>query len=141
GGRMTTTEEPPEIGLQQLDAVLKFLPIFEESEVNFGKWVRQKNGPSQFTISQEATDFIETLYAQKIVFSFDWPNWKVEASRLYTDPQTLQQADLLALRKLLTTHVRQDRFSDGHLTYMFECGHLTAILRRLEEIREGMNSD
>lgn len=136
---MPTLEDVPEIGPEQVDAVLRFLPVFEELEVNFGRWVSQEGGPSKFTISQEATDFIRTCSEQRIIFSFDWPAWKAEAAKYYSDPDALGRADLMVLRKLLTTHIRQDRFSDGHLTHMFESGHLTAILIRMKVIREGMD--
>jgi Family of unknown function (DUF6508) len=52
------------------------------------------------------------------------------------DPALLAQADLLTLRKLLTAHVRQDRFIEGHLAQMLENGHISAILRRLRELRD-----
>jgi len=50
------------------------------------------------------------------------------------DETLLEEADLETLRKLLTTHVRKDRFCEGHLDYMFECGHITAILERLQQL-------
>jgi hypothetical protein len=53
-------------------------------------------------------------------------------------PGALETANLLTLRKLLTVHVRKDRFVEGHLARMLECGHITAILRRLREVRAGM---
>jgi len=40
--------------------------------------------------------------------------------------------------ELLTAHVRGDRFVEGHLASVFESGHITAILRRLKQIREEM---
>ena len=63
-----------------------------------------------------------------------------EAERFFSNPETLEAADLLTLGKLSTTRLRKDRFVEGHLVSMFECGHIAAILRRLEEIREQMES-
>ena len=40
--------------------------------------------------------------------------------------------------ELVTAHVRADRFVEGHLVSVFESGHITAILRRLKQIREEM---
>jgi len=37
----------------------------------------------------------------------------------------LERADLETIRKLLTLHVRKERFCEGHLLGMFESGHLT----------------
>ena len=49
---------------------------------------------------------------------------------------SLETADLTTLRKLLTTHVRADRFSEGHLAGVLQSGHIVAVLRRLRKIRD-----
>ena len=55
----------------------------------------------------------------------------------YVDLQEkIDSADVVTLKKLFTTHVRKDRFCEGHLATMFENGHIVALLRRLKEIRE-----
>ena len=54
------------------------------------------------------------------------------------DADALDGADLLTCRKLLTTDVRLDRFVDGHLAHNLETGQITAILRRLQQIRDKM---
>jgi hypothetical protein len=81
-------------------------------------------------------DFIKALYAQNVIISFDWTGWRREAQRYQTDPRALATADLLTLCKLLTLHVRADRFSEGHLASVLESGHITAVLRRLKQIRD-----
>jgi hypothetical protein len=35
---------------------------------------------------------------------------------------------------LLTAHLRQERFCEGHLLTAFEGGHLTAIMRRADAL-------
>jgi hypothetical protein len=122
------------IGPRQLDAVLGFLPTFESPGYQFGEW----NGAGYFSYSSEVNDFIKTLYAQDVIISFDWTSWRREAQRYQTDPRTLETADLLTLCKLLTLHVRADRFSEGHLANVLESGHITAVLRRLKQIRDQM---
>jgi len=42
------------------------------------------------------------------------------------------------IRKLLTTHVRKERFCEGHLLAMFESGHIVNVLRRLKGLRSTM---
>jgi len=81
-----------------------------------------------------AQPFVRALSGQAIMVVFDWARWRAEVS----DPTALGGADLLTLRKLLTFHVRADRFSQGHLISASEKGHITAILRRLVEIRRQM---
>jgi len=133
---MTSQYDVPEIGLQQLDAILRFLPIFEQSGYVFGEWRSLEGQIPYYSMSREAKDFVQVLYDQQILFSFDWTSWQEEAERHVSAPEALEMADLLVLRKLLTTHVRKDRFVEGHLASTWECGHITAILRRLKEIRE-----
>lgn len=135
---MSNNSDVPEIGLPQLDAVLKFLPIFERPEYVFGEWHSPAGQFPYYSMSREVLDFIQTLSAQEIIFPFDWPSWQEEAAQYVSEPDAVERADLLTLRKLLTLHVRQDRFVEGHLAHMLETGHITALLRRLKRIREQM---
>ncbi len=128
----------PEIGLQQINAILKYLPTFEKQDDPFGQWVEQEGQFLYFSFSPEVDEFISTLYKQNMIIPFDWTSWGEEAERYRTDPAALEAADLLTLRKLLTAHVRADRFVEGHLASVFESGHMTAILRRLKQIRDDM---
>jgi hypothetical protein len=135
---MTSENDVPEVGPHQLDALLRFLPIFEQPGYVFGEWHSTDGQFPYYSMHREATEFIQALYGQQVVFSFDWSSWQEEAERFVSDPEALQAADLLTLRKLLTTHVRKDRFVEGHLAGMLECGHVAAILRRMGKIRELM---
>jgi hypothetical protein len=135
---MTSRNDVPEVGPHQLDAVLRFLPIFEQPGYVFGEWHSAEGQFPYYSMHREATGFVQALYDQQVVFSFDWSNWQQEAERFVSDPEALETADLLTLRKLLTTHVRKDRFVEGHLASVLECGHITVILRRLGKIREQM---
>jgi ADP-ribosyl-[dinitrogen reductase] hydrolase len=128
----------PEIGLQQIDAILKYLPLFEEQDYQYGQWVGQEGQFPYFSFSPEVDEFIGTLYKQNVIIPFDWRNWSAEAERYQSDPDAVEMADLLTLRKLLTAHVRADRFVEGHLANVFESGHITAILRRFQQIRDEM---
>jgi len=126
-----------DVGPEQVDAVLKFLPIFESEGFRCGEWVIRDDRLPSITYSPEVHGFVRTLYEQNIMFEFDWVRWKDEAKRYLADPGSLAEADLLTIRKLLTAHVRTDRFVEGHLERIFESGHMVQILWRLREIREG----
>ena len=133
---MANKNDIPPIEPEQLDAILRFLPIFEQPGVVFGEWCSPQGHVPYYSMTSETMDFFRTI--QPLLFSFNWPSWQTEAKKYVADPQALATADLLTLRKLLTTHVRMDRFVEGHLGGMLESGHVTAILRRLKEIREQM---
>lgn len=125
----------PEIGTEELDPILKFLDIFSQDGYNFGEWVAISGTFPYFSYHPDVRAFISALDKKNVLFSFDWTSWGDEARRYQLDSDALARADLLTLRKLLTTHVRADRFTEGHLAAMLESGHIVAILRRLKEIR------
>ena len=79
--------------------------------------------------------FMDTLYNENIVFSFDWGEWQEEAIRYFSNPDLIKYTDILTFRKLLTLHVRKVRFCDRHLTSVIDSGYLVSILKRLKELR------
>ena len=130
-----TQDIVPEIDTQEIDIILKFLDIFSQDGYKLGEWVTISGHLPDFSYHPDVRAFIAALYKEKMVLSFDWTSWKDEAQRYQLDSKGLARADLLTLRKLLTTHVRADRFTEGHLAAMLESGHIVAILCRLKEIR------
>jgi hypothetical protein len=118
-----------------LDAVLKFLPMLERPDVQLGEWHTPPGGMPDFVLSDDAAAFVKALYDHGMIVTFDWPSWLDEALRYHSSPEALATADLGVVRKLLTTHVRQERFSAGHLEAVHASGHLVSLLRRLQGIR------
>ena len=125
-------------GPADIKAVLAFLPIFEKPGFMFAEECGgEKQADGSFTmpwvaLSDDASRFIKRLYEHRFILSsFKWTEWQHEAERYVNDPTAIKSADLETICKLLTTHVRKDRFCEGHLAGMFECGHLVNLLRRL----------
>ena len=80
---------------------------------------------------------MQILYANDWVTpEVDWVQWQDVAVEYVDLQEKIDSADIVTLKKLFTTHVRKDRFCEGHLATMFENGHIVALLRRLKEIRE-----
>lgn len=133
---------PNELSLAQLDALLAFLPIFERSGYSFGEWQVKRGVFPFFAESPEVTAFVQALHQEQFITPFDWVSWAEEARR-YTEggDAALATADLETLRKLLTTYVRADRFSTGTLASLFQNGQITAVLRRLKQIRDTMAAE
>lgn len=67
--------------------------------------------------------------------NFDWTTWG-NASKFVEAPEHVTVADESTIRKLFTTHLRQERFCEGHLAAMFENGHMVALLQRLRELSD-----
>jgi len=67
-----------------------------------------------------------------VLTDFDWPEWAhgPECQRLTQNPGEIAAADVLTLARLLTSHLRSDRFCEGHLKSAFAQGQLLAIVRR-----------
>jgi O-acetyl-ADP-ribose deacetylase len=123
----------------QIDAVLAFLPVFEQKgfvpskvEMPFGKF-------PYHVFSEELSQFVTVLYDNGFIFTFDWPSWQKEAQHYYKHPKLFHMADIQILRKLFTIHIRKERFCEGHLPAMVSDGHIVAILRRLKELRDELD--
>lgn len=116
-------------------AILTFLPLLESDELEAGKRESNEGALPHLEYSKTAENLLQALYTSGVVYSFGWTSWQTEAERLCSDPGALDQADLVDLRKLLVTHVRKDRFHEGHFASMLDSGHLTAVLRRIAELK------
>ncbi len=80
--------------------------------------------------------FFRSFDDSGLFIPFDWGNWQNEAARLCADPSLIQNADLLTIRQLLTTHVRKERFCEGHLAALCASGHIVSVLKRLKQLWE-----
>ncbi len=136
--KQTFWHSDPPLTAYNIQAVLKFLPVFEQSDFSTGEWVTQEGILPYINYSSEVLDFITALSGNGFIQPFTWMNWE-EGRQLVNNPALLQKGDLQTLRKLLTAHVRADRFSEGHLAAMFESGHITMILRRMAEILDSIS--
>jgi hypothetical protein len=119
-------------------AAVAFLPAFDAPGYTFGRWRQPEGQFGYYEYNREILLFIETLNAASVVFDFAWGPWQPQALRYWEEPARLDRARLLTLRKLLTLHLRKDRFVEGHLAQMLESGHITAILRRADYLVSGV---
>lgn len=121
----------------RLEAIVRFLPAFEDDTFSFGVWNQGDEASGTFTLpffspSEQAREFISAAYHADWVYPFSWTDWvsSSEAKRLRSDPAHLAQAGEKQLARLLTACIRSDRFNDGALAADYESGLLTNILRR-----------
>ncbi len=82
-------------------------------------------------------DLYQAIYDTGIVSPFDWASWQHRGRRLHDDPSALAAATLPALRKLVTMHMRLDRFVEGHFESVVASGHMAAVIRRIAELKAG----
>lgn len=105
---------------------------------DFSKPILDENGAINILhcdYSQVVWDFMGLCNEMGLVVDFNWGAWKEEGRR-YLETREVAQADLITLIKLITTHIRRDRFCTGHMAGVFENGHITAILNRLAQLLE-----
>lgn len=134
-----------EIGSDEIDALLAFLPLFESGDESWrGEWQGGDRLPSGviqipwFDYSKPLLDFMAACY------SHGWVSpdvERVEFGLLRTvveDPGTLRDANIELIRRLFTTHLRTERTSEGHVAEMARNGHFLAILRRLQVLRASL---
>ncbi|HEX8600008.1 MAG TPA: DUF6508 domain-containing protein [Chloroflexia bacterium] len=130
----------PEITRESVERVLAFLPLFEAGDQGPLYTVtppQEQDGVMYMlyiTYSPEVERFIGALSSAGFVVPYDWVAWQDEAWGFVNDPDLLNDADLDTLRKLLTLHVRKDRFVEGHISEMIDLGHIRAILHRLKAL-------
>ena len=91
-----------------------------------------------FSHSELTSRFLEVAYRDGWVRpDFDWTEWAEtpEARRLRDDRRALEQATVLDLARLLTVVIGSDKFDEGALAEALESGLVTAVLRRVEQLR------
>jgi hypothetical protein len=124
---------------QQIDALLPFLDQFEASGFSPGTWNSPPGQMPWFDFNITVVAFERALYDNGWVTpSFDWTEWQDTAKEYVDSPDRIDSADAETIQKLFTTHIRKERFCEGHLAAMFENGHIRALLRRLRDIRRTM---
>lgn len=120
--------------------ILSFLPSLSIRAVKYGEPPRieeaGKNACSIYPscLSETASDFIQACYDENFVQPFDWNKWSSRHQTELSDDTFIAQANTSRIIRLLTTHIRADRFCDGHLLSVLEDGTIARILKRLEQI-------
>jgi hypothetical protein len=114
-----------------VEAVLAFLPVFEDPRFLPEVVVAEEEGWTLEQYTREVYEFERTLYHAGFIVRFDWSHSEHEAYRYYRDPSLLETVDCGVLRRLLTFHVRKNVVCEGHLAGMLRDGQIQAILRRL----------
>lgn len=134
------TVMPPDardLSLTQLDTILAHLPIFEQPSFSAGTWSSAEGQIPYWSNSPEVEAFLDTLYRERFLVTFDWVAWSGEAQRYIAGGDAaLANADLTTLRMLLSAHIRADRFIECTIGSLAAEGHIAAVLRRLKQIRD-----
>lgn len=122
---------------EDIDAILHFFTAIDAPDFSAGTWApTEADKLPHFIHSDTLEALIAALFEHHWIYDFDWPAWQPVADRYIQSPALLSDAGLGTLRKIFTTHVRRDRFVEGHLASLTAQGHLKAIFHRLKALRE-----
>ncbi|QDT04484.1 hypothetical protein K227x_28750 [Rubripirellula lacrimiformis] len=131
--------EMPPVTPEQIDSIVPFLERFEVEGFVAGEWKGKPGQYPWFQFSDDVRQFFDLLYLKDWVSpKCNWTQWQDTAKTFIDTPSKIETADALTIQRLFTTHVRADRFCEGHLASMFESGHIVLLLRRLKTIRTAM---
>jgi len=114
------------IGKNVLNIILTAAPDFKRLKAA---------GASDKTWQNSLLLFLHVLYKQGFVLSFDWQAEFAGREKYLGDEAVLKAMNLEDLRKVLTAHVRMDRFCEGHLDSIAESGYLEQLVERLKVLR------
>jgi hypothetical protein len=115
-----------------VDALLRFLPYFVNIKGHYGTETKNDNdGLGNAMLTKEATEFCEACYENKFVQDFNWSEWSQSRQKLISSGDGIEDLDLADIGRLLTAHIRGDRFCDGRLLAVMHSGQMTRILKRL----------
>lgn len=112
-------------------ALLVFIPWFADLTNEFSKYDTTSIEPWYEGQSEE---FITAAYEHHFVQAFNWPDWVPTIEETYLTPDFVNAADMETVVRLITAHIRADRFNSGHLDFVMSNGHIHAILIRLQTL-------
>jgi Family of unknown function (DUF6508) len=135
---MISPTKPRPVTSNQIKAVAKFLPELEAiAPESLARAVRTPEGAIFLGCVEyhpAVRSFEKACYDNGLVQPFDWPAWASTARKYMRDPNLVASARFSTCIKLLTAHLRAERYCDGHLQVVLSSGHINAILRRLQAI-------
>jgi len=111
-------QEPTAPTSKDIAGMVAILPEFEADGATAGEWHIEEGVMPDFELSPCMSRFIQIAYDGGFVGPFDWTRWQDEAGRYVDNPEAVARADLETIQKLITTHVRKERFCEGHLAGM-----------------------
>lgn len=87
-------------------------------------------------LATKSNEFCQACYEHGFIQDFDWSEWSQSQQRLVSTGDGIEGLDLVNIGRLLTAHLRGDRFYDGHLLEVIRSGQMASILSRLDAVKE-----
>lgn len=124
-----------EIKFEELNRLVGFLNFFQRVDA-----LMSEEEKRDMLECKEIMEFYEELYNTGFLLVFDWKSW-LDQNEIYKNianniEEHVTKADLDTLRKLTTSYIRGDRFTEGLFERVIINGHVTKILTRLKELMD-----
>jgi len=120
-----------------IDALLSFLPYYQNKRAHFGTAPRMIETSLHCSkLTRKSNDFYQACYENGFIQSFDWQAWSEANIELVVNGEGIESLSIEGIGKLITTHIRGDRFVDGHLLQVMKSGQMARILERLQVLRK-----
>lgn len=124
-----------EIKFEELNRLVGFLDFFQRVDA-----LMSEEEKRDMLECKEIMEFYEELYNTGFLLVFDWKSW-LDQNEIYKNianniEEHVTKADLDTLRKLMTSYIRGDRFTEGLFEGVILNGHVTKILTRLKELMD-----
>jgi Family of unknown function (DUF6508) len=127
--------------IENIDALLKFLPEFSQTEKDFVTWKTvepRSDGVSTLPYPEYASIVGEFGHLVSQEFWCDYHYDMAEVDAMFCDETSIPNASLAQIKSMLTYFVRGERFCDGLQNRMIREGLIAAILQRLQVLRDAL---
>lgn len=79
-------------------------------------------------------DFLDDVYASGFMVPYDWPAHAAVRGQELKEPNVILTMDMDTFRRTVISHIRADRFVEGHLRELARNGCLTAVVQRAHQL-------
>ncbi|MHB8108641.1 MAG: DUF6508 domain-containing protein [Syntrophorhabdaceae bacterium] len=132
--------------IEKIDSLLSFLPGFEIPNRKFtnpnpAKRIKQSDGTEviEWTGPDYHKDVQEFINRLEKDYHF-WNDYGIFSEReiveMMYDEKLVRNAGLEQIKAMIAGHIKSERLGDGHWREMLQTGRITALLKRLQTIRE-----
>jgi hypothetical protein len=135
-------EGHPQIDLDRIDELLRFLPAFEAEDRSFvAGWTGGESNDSGATTIRHPVyedDVLEFFEAAGREWWTDFDYARHDVHAMIGDDDFIRSCSMDDFKTMLTFCVRGERFCDGLWQRLLESGRIAKLLRRLQELRQSV---
>ena len=125
-----------ELTKEDLQSLFNLIPEIKNTKTFYKEKPKLNDGKTiEMRYPEEAEvvwKFHDLVYKIPIIISFDWPSWEEGREIINDDDYDFNSLDIVAICKLITAIVRNERFCEGALLSAFRNGTMLKLLLAIE---------